>query len=122
MTRETNHILSPDDLIFEEETHLSVLPLIINILKNLTMNNIYNIGNPDPRNKNERNKQGYEEPAHTTPRKEGGEDSLAETSPQDTKADEKIIVNEQREDKIVNVPSQTAAHTSELEANDDDVI
>jgi hypothetical protein len=86
------------------------------------MSSLNNIGGPDPRKKNEEKKQGYQEPPDTTPRREGGEDALAETSPHDSRADEKIIVNEQREDKIVNVPSQTGAHTSELEANDEDVI
>jgi hypothetical protein len=73
-----------------------------------------------PRDK--KSQEGYENPADTTPRREGGEDALGETSPQDSRADEKVIVNEQREDKIVNTPSQTGAHTSELEANDEDVI
>lgn len=85
------------------------------------MSSLHKIGGPDPRKKNEEKKQGYQEP-DTTPRREGGEDALAETSPQDSRADEKVIVNEQREDKIVNVPSQTGAHTSELEANDEDII
>jgi hypothetical protein len=31
-----------------------------------------------------------------TPRREGGDDSVAESSPQDTRADEKVIVNEQK--------------------------
>ena len=31
-----------------------------------------------------------------TPRREGGDDSIAESSPQDTRADEKVIVNEQK--------------------------
>ncbi len=34
--------------------------------------------------------------------------SLTESSPTDSRADEKVIVNEQREDQIVNAPSQTA--------------
>jgi hypothetical protein len=75
--------------------------------------------NNDPRNK-EKNKQGYENPADQTPRREGGDDSLAESSPQDTRADEKVIVNEQRENKIVNAPSQTAAHVSK--GNDEDIV
>ncbi len=86
------------------------------------MSSLHKIGGPDPRKKNEKKKQGYQESPDATSRKEGGEDALAETSPQDSRADEKVIVNEQREDKIVNVPSQTGAHTSEIEANDEDVI
>ena len=57
-----------------------------------------------------------------TSRREGGEDSLAETSPNDTRADEKVIVNEQRENKTVNAPSQTAPNTSEEVSNDEEVI
>lgn len=37
--------------------------------------------------------------------REGGDDSLTNASPEDSRADEKIIVNEQREDKITNAPS-----------------
>jgi hypothetical protein len=57
-----------------------------------------------------------------TPRREGGDDSLAEASPYDSRDDEKVIVNTQRENKTVNIPSQTAAHTSEDESSDDDVL
>jgi len=58
-----------------------------------------------------------------TPRREGGDDALAErSSPDDARADEKIIVNEQRENKIVNRPSQTAVNGSERVANDEDII
>lgn len=57
-----------------------------------------------------------------TPRREGGDDALAETSPTDSRADEKVIVNEQREHKAVNAPSQTAANTSENVSSDDDVF
>ena len=49
----------------------------------------------------------------TTPRREGGDDSLAESSPTDDRSDEKVIVNEQRENKIVNAPSQTAVNPNE---------
>lgn len=57
-----------------------------------------------------------------TPRREGGDDSLAESSPIDTRSDEKVIVNEQRSDRAVNTPSQTAPHTSEGQSYDDDII
>ncbi len=57
-----------------------------------------------------------------TPRREGGEDSAENMSPTDENADEKVIVNEQREHKTVNTPSQTAANTSEGISNDEDAI
>jgi hypothetical protein len=34
--------------------------------------------------------------------REGGDDSLTNASPTDDRADEKVIVNEQREDQVVN--------------------
>jgi hypothetical protein len=58
----------------------------------------------------------------TTPRREGGDDALAESSPTDNRSDEKVIVNEQRENKIVNAPSQTAANTSEGNSNDEEIM
>jgi len=57
-----------------------------------------------------------------TPRREGGDDSLAEASPYDSRDDEKVIVNTQRENKTVNMPSQTAANTSEEAGNDEEVL
>lgn len=60
--------------------------------------------------------------ADSTPRSEGGEDSLENASPTDSRADEKVIVNEQRDNKIVNMPSQTAVNTSEQAGNDEEVI
>jgi len=79
--------------------------------------------NPDPRQKpGKQQQEGYENPADHTPRREGGDDALAETDPTDARADEKVIVNEQRENKTVNAPSQTAPHTSEREGSDDEVF
>ena len=43
----------------------------------------------------------------------GGDDSLLNSSPTDSRSDEKVVVNEQRGDKVVNGPSQTAANTEE---------
>lgn len=57
-----------------------------------------------------------------TRRREGGDDSLAEASPTDPKNDEKVIVNEQRERKTVNTPSQTAANTSEGISSNEETI
>ena len=55
----------------------------------------------------------YASQPDVTPRREGGDDALAESSPTDDRSDEKVIVNEQRGNKTVNAPSQTAANTSE---------
>ena len=63
---------------------------------------------------------GYDKPENID--REGGDDSLANASPDDSRADEKVIVNEQRESKIVNEPSQTAPHPSEIEGQDEDVV
>ena len=74
----------------------------------------------DPRNKSFERPTDYG--ADQTPRKEGGEDSAEHISPTDDNADEKVIVNEQREHKTVNAPSQTAVNTSEGISNDKDTI
>jgi len=63
-----------------------------------------------------------ETPADVTPRREGGDDALAESSPNDSRSDEKVIVNEQRENKIVNGASQTAVNTSEGNASDEEIL
>jgi|GEM_PF-1043259 len=60
--------------------------------------------------------------ADVTPRREGGDDSLAESSPNDSSSDEKVIVNEQRSDKTVNSPAQSAVNTSEGNSNDEEII
>jgi hypothetical protein len=54
--------------------------------------------------------------------REGGDDSLVNSSPTDSRSDEKVVVNEQRSDKIVNGPSQTAANTSEGNSNDEEIL
>jgi hypothetical protein len=56
------------------------------------------------------------------PGREGGDDAIVNADPNDSKLDEKVIVNEQRSNKTVNAPSQTAANTSEDNASDDDLI
>lgn len=53
---------------------------------------------------------------------ENEDQSLANFSPTDTRSDEKVVVNEQRSNKAVNAPSQTAAHTSEGNSNDEEII
>ena len=54
--------------------------------------------------------------------REGGDDSLLNSSPTDSRSDEKVVVNEQRSDKIVNGPSQTAVNASEGSSNDDEIL
>ena len=54
--------------------------------------------------------------------KEGGDDSLNDSSPTDSRSDEKVVVNEQRANKTVNAPSQTAANTSEGTGNDEEIL
>jgi len=79
-----------------------------------------NINTSDPREKNR--EQSPQIQSDVTPRLEVRDDALANSSPQDANSDEKVIVNEQRENKIVNAPSQTAANTSEGYGNDDEII
>lgn len=54
--------------------------------------------------------------------REGGDNSLADSSPTDSRSDEKVVVNEQRAEKIVNGPSQTAVNTSEDSGSDDEIL
>lgn len=54
--------------------------------------------------------------------REGEDESLTESSPTDSRSDEKVIVNEQRANKTVNAPSQTAANTSEGFGNDEEIL
>lgn len=54
--------------------------------------------------------------------REGGDDSLIDSSPTDSRSDEKVVVNEQRENKIVNAPPQTAANTSEGNSYDEEIM
>lgn len=59
-------------------------------------------------------------PADQTPRREGGDDSLAEASPTDPRDDEKVLVNGQREPKARNTSSETAANTSRGSSTNED--
>ena len=78
----------------------------------------YNKGAEEPNSR----KPSYPNPPDQTPRREGGDDALAELAPNDARADEKVIVNEQRQNKTVNTPSQTAVNASEEGTNDEDNI
>ena len=74
-----------------------------------------------PRHKEDNSKSTFETRPDTTPRREGGDDALAERNPSDSRLDEKVIVNEQSEQKIVNPPSQTDAHPVEGESRVDEI-
>ena len=45
-----------------------------------------------------------------------------QSSPTDSRLDEKVIVNEQRSDKIVNSPAQAATNDSESTGNDEEIV
>ena len=64
---------------------------------------------------------GYENFPDVTPRREGGDDAWAESSPQDERSDEKVIVNDQRGNKIINGTSQTEANPSEMSGGEDEI-
>lgn len=66
-----------------------------------------------PREKKDNTDSTFETQPDVTPRREGGDDALAERDPLNSRLDEKVIVNEQSEQKIVNSPSQSDAHLSE---------
>lgn len=74
-----------------------------------------------PRNKEDNTRSTFETRPDETPRREGGDDALAETNPSDSRMDEKVIVNTQGENKIVNSPSQTGPHASEGENSVDEL-
>jgi len=80
-----------------------------------------NSGPKDLQDRNFERPSTYDMPDQT-PRREGGEDSAEHISPTDDNADEKVIVNEQREHKTVNAPSQTAVNSSEVISSDEDTI
>ena len=80
-----------------------------------------NNNNSGPKNKEDNSKSTFETRPDVTPRREGGDDALAETNPSDSRLDEKVIVNEQSERKVVNSPSQTDAHVTEAENTVDEI-
>lgn len=60
---------------------------------------------PKTRGKEDNTDSTFEVRPDVTPRREGGDDALAETNSADSRMDEKVIVNTQSENKIVNSPS-----------------
>ena len=70
--------------------------------------------NPNgPQKKADNSASTFETRPDDTPRREGGDDALAETDPTSSRMDEKVVVNTQSENKVVNSPSQSEAHPSE---------
>jgi len=52
------------------------------------------VGEESPlKNGQENEPDGYKNPPDLTPRREGGDDALAEIMPNDNRADEKVIAN-----------------------------
>lgn len=74
-----------------------------------------------PRPKEDDTNSTFEIMPDVTPRREGGDDAIAETNPADGRLDEKVIVNGQQANKIVNAPSQTGPHNSEGENTVDEM-
>jgi hypothetical protein len=63
---------------------------------------------------------GYDKP-ETESVRDGGDDALT-SDPNDSRLDEKVIVNEQRSEKITNVPAQSGVNSSEVSGNDDEIL
>lgn len=61
-------------------------------------------------------------PENTGSNRDGDDESLAHSSPNDARSDEKVIVNEQRSNKTINTPSQSAANTSENTSTDEEIV
>lgn len=63
--------------------------------------------NDEPKNgrKEDNTSSSFEVQPDVTPRREGGDDALAETNPADSRLDEKVIVNTQSENQVVNASS-----------------
>lgn len=54
--------------------------------------------------------------------REGDDDALENSSPTDSRSDEKVVVNEERSNKTVNAPSQTVVNTSEGNSNHEELL
>jgi hypothetical protein len=72
---------------------------------------------PDPKLKKA---HGYDKP-ETESIRDGGDDALS-ADPDDARLDEKVIVNEQRSEKVTNVPAQSGINSSEVSGNDDEIL
>ena len=88
----------------------------VNIWKTISMNN-----QQDPP-KDPRKKQQPGIPDSKAANGRESSDDALESSPTDSRLDEKVIVNEQRSDKIVNSPAQAATNDSESTGNDEEIV
>ncbi len=82
------------------------------------MNRDMNQRGPGPTQEHPRQGQA---PADATPRKIGDDDSLENSSPTDSRSDEKVIANRHQAGSTDNAPWPTAANTREADANDDSI-
>jgi hypothetical protein len=78
--------------------------------------------NTPPKKRNGKQNDNWEQPGYDPNQqkntREGGDDALAGNTETDARADEKVIVNEQRENKAVNGSSQTSPMPSESESSE----
>ncbi len=81
-----------------------------------------NVNDPRKTNNNAAPLPRHDLPMHATAKHNGDDESLESSSPNDTRSDEKVIVNEQRGNKTVNEPSQTAPNTSEDISSDEEIV
>ncbi|MGE5521020.1 MAG: hypothetical protein ACM3VS_13900 [Candidatus Dadabacteria bacterium] len=73
------------------------------------------MGLQDPPKEAKRNKDNiFEVQPDVTPRREGGDDSLAESSPTDSRSDEKVIVNGERDQVLNSDPRSGSERENEL--------
>lgn len=68
-----------------------------------------------PRNTDKKKPQGADDAGAPESGREAGDEALQNASPTDERADEKVIVNEQWEDKVVNAPTESGLSGSEEE-------
>ncbi len=61
----------------------------------------------------------YKNPPDATPRREGGDDALAETSPLDSLSDEKVIFNEPQKSSV---EEQSSNNTQAEQREEKDII
>lgn len=81
-----------------------------------------NVNDPRKTNNETPASFGKDLTVQATAKPNGDDESLENSSPNDTRSDEKVIVNEQRGNKTVNDPSQAAPNTSENTNSDEEII
>lgn len=76
--------------------------------------------NPQHINDEQKNKSAVKNADPKPKTNRDNNEDLTQSSPTDSRSDEKVIVNEQLSNKTVNAPSQTAPNTSERISTDDE--